>query len=212
MIVVQRLYKFINQIKSGHSSTGNCRVKRLTVISKIKILGIRNKWQKLLISTLSHKSSLSGKREKLFNELLSNYIPEDEQVNARRQYNSAVKYLANWSFIFEQDKQSGPHLYLDQTIWLQQDALLQSISIATLELAKNRRADISLDTILREVRKKLRNYEVEAAYKTSKILVPYVLYKQCKWRFDEDKILKPPSCSKSKKTVAFEEQHELFSF
>lgn len=187
-------------------------MKRLTVISKIKILGIRNKWQKLLISTLSHKSSLSGKREKLYQELLNNYVPEDEHINARRQFNSAVKYLASWHFIFEQDKQSGPHIYLDQTIWLQQDALIQSISVATLELAKNRRPDISLDTILREVRKKLRNYEVEAAYKTSKILVPYVLYKQCKWRFDDQKILKPPSSSRRQKTVAFEEQQELFSF
>ena len=187
-------------------------MKRLTVISKIKILGIRNKWQKLLISTLSHKSSLSGKRDKIFNEILEKYVPEDEHINARRQFNAALKDMLKWSFVYQLEKQSGPHLYLDQTIWLQQDALLQSISIATLELAKNRRPDITLDTILREVRKKLRNYEVEAAYKTSKILVPYVLYKQCKWRYDEEQSLRPPSNNKRKKQVAYEEQQELFSF
>ncbi|NNJ72016.1 MAG: hypothetical protein HKP09_02415 [Enterobacterales bacterium] len=187
-------------------------MKRLTVISKIKILGIGNKWQKLLISTLSHKSSLSGKREKIFDEILENHIPEDEQPNARRQFNAALKAMLNWSFVYEKDKQSGPHLYLDQTIWLQQDALLQSISVATLQLAKNRRPDIGLDTILREVRKKLRHYEVEAAYKTSKILVPYVLYKQCRWRFDAELNLRPPATTKRKKIEAFEEQQELFSF
>ena len=137
------------------------------------------------------------------------HFKQDELMNAKRKYSAALRYLEKWQLIARKDRKTGEHLYLEESIWLQQDAVLQSIFIATLSLAKNRRADISSDTILREVRQKLKQHEVDLAYKTSKILVPYVLSKKCGWKMVNNS-LKPPASSKSKKQVTYEIQAELF--
>lgn len=184
-------------------------MKRHLIISQIKILGLSNDWQKLAISDLSHRHGCSGKKDRVYERVLGHFKQPDI-ANPRGKFNSAVKDLAKWQLIKVLEKKSGERLYLEDSIWLQQGPVLQSIFIATLELSKNRRADISSNTILKEVRQKLRQHEVDLAYKTSKVLVPYVLYKRCKWRYDENNELRPPASSKSKKQETYEVQAELF--
>ena len=183
-------------------------MKRNIILSKLKLLGISNPWQRFIISEISHISSTSGKTLKLFDQVCKHFR-EDELINAKRKYSQAMKSLNNCGFITRVDKKSGEHIYLEDSIWLQQDAILQSIYIATLSLAKNRRSDITLETILKDVRQKLRQNEVDLAYKTSRILVPYVLQKRCKWK-TVDGLLCPPGKSKKDKVVTYEIQEELF--
>lgn len=183
-------------------------MKRSIILSKLKLLGITNPWQRFIISEISHISSTSGRTVKLYDRVVE-HLNEEQQINGKRKYASALKALEKWRFIHTKDKVRGQHIYLEDSIWLQQDAILQSIFIATLALSKNRRNDITSETILKEVRQKLRHGEVDLAHKTSRILVPYVLQKRCKWR-NVDNELCPPAKSKSKRTKTYEIQEELF--
>ncbi len=183
-------------------------MKRNIILSKLKLLGITNLWQRFIISEISHISSTSGKNVKLY-ECVCKHFKEEDLLNAKRKYSQAMKNLCRLGLINRVEKKSGEYIYLEDSIWLQQDAILQSIFIATLSLAKNRRSDITSETILKDVRQKLRQNEVDLAYKTSRILVPFVLQKRCKWRMN-DGVLCPPSKAKKEKVVAYEIQEELF--
>ena len=183
-------------------------MKRSIILSKLKLLGITNPWQRFIISEISHISSTSGHTVKLYERVVE-HLNDEQKMSGKRKYNSALKTLEKWRFIHMKDKKSGQHIYLEDSIWLQQDAILQSIYIATLSQAKNRRNNITSETILKEVRQKLRHGEVDLAHKTSRILVPYVLQKRCKWRNVGDELC-PPAKSKSKRTKTYEIQEELF--
>jgi len=183
-------------------------MKRNIILSKLKLLGITNPWQRFIISEISHISSTSGQTDKLFERVLE-HVSQDQRINGKRKYSAALRALEKWQFIHTKDKKRGQRIYLEDSIWLQQDAILQSIYIATLSLAKNRRNDITSETILKEVRQKLRHGEVDLAHKTSRILVPYVLHKRCKWRALADELC-PPAKSKNKRAVTYEIQEELF--
>ncbi len=181
-----------------------------TTLNKLKLLNLRNSWQVSIVQELSNRRGASARVEPLFLAVRKR-LKAVKEPDAKKNFNNAVAKLSLYGLLFEKVTAAGSRLHLLRSVWQLDDAILESVSIATIALSKGRRARIQWTTILKEVRSELSSHNIQLPMKITRTLVHYFLLRRCGWQHCSDGDIRPPKKIHNRSEESPEQQQDLFA-
>ena len=181
-----------------------------TILNKLKLLNIQKPWLVSIVKELSKRRGSSAKIEPLLSDVLKRMKVTNTAAERKRFYN-AVSKLLMFGLVYEKNASSGTRLHLLGPVWNLEDAIIHSISIATLKCSQGRRTNINWKTILKYVRQELTKHQIKLPRKVTETLVRYFLITLCSWKSDVDNNLIAPAKVRKKSPTPQEHQQDFFS-
>ena len=181
-----------------------------TTLNKLKLLNLRNPWQVSIVHELSNRRGASGRIEPLF-LAVRRRLKAVNDPQAKKNFKKAVEKLSQYGLLFEKTTAAGNRLHLLRSVWQLDDAILESVSTATIALSKGRRARIQWTTVLKEVRRELSSHNIQLPMKITRTLVYYFLLRRCGWQRCSDGDIRPPKKIHSRSEESPEHQQDLFA-
>ena len=181
-----------------------------TILNKLKLLDIHKPWLVSVVKELSRRRGSSANMEPLQKDVLKR-MKAANNAYEKKKFQNAVTKLLEFDLVYEKKTISGNRLHLLGPVWNLEDAIIHSISRATLECSRGRRTSINWKTILKDVRKELAKHQMKLPYKVTETLVRYFLLRNCGWKTDIDNDLVASMKIRKKLPTPQEHQPDLFS-
>lgn len=181
-----------------------------TTLNKLKLLNLRNPWQVSIVHELSNRRGASARIDPLFIAVRKR-LKAVKDPHAKKNFIKATEKLSQFGLLFEKTTAVGNRLHLLRSVWQLDDAILESVSTATIALSKGRRVRIQWTTILKEVRKELSLHNIQLPMKITRTLVYYFLLRRCGWQTCSDGGIRPPKKIKHRAAASPEQQQDLFA-
>ena len=181
-----------------------------TTLNKLKLLNLRKPWQVSIVHELSIRRGASARVEPLFLAVRKR-LKAAKDPHARKNFKKSVEKLSQYGLLFDKTTVTGNRLHLLRSVWQLDDAILESVSTATVALSKGRRARIQWTTILKEVRSELSSHNIQLPMKITRTLVYYFLLRRCGWQSCSDGDIRPPKKIQNKSEDSPEQQQDLFA-